>query len=110
MCFHWPAGEVSRGVVVTVDEPRVFAFRWDVFGTIADPTLYPEVEFRVSTSGPHTLVRVTERGLRGLAEAGVAPYLDDLVEEHVDGWRNEMSDLTALLAQSVTRSGQSTTA
>jgi uncharacterized protein YndB with AHSA1/START domain len=109
VCFHWPAGEVSRGVVITVDAPKVFAFRWDVFGTITDPTLYTEVEFRVTRSGERSLVRVTEGGLRGLAEAGIAPYLDDLVEEHVDGWRNEMSDLTALLARSVAPSERATT-
>jgi hypothetical protein len=36
---------------------------------------------------------VEESGLEAVSHSGVAPNLDELVEEHVDGWRNEMSDL-----------------
>ena len=36
-------------------------------------------------------------GLLALVDAGIAPNLEDLVEEHVDGWRNEMGDLAMLL-------------
>lgn len=108
--FHWPAGEISSGVVVAVEAPTLFTFRWDVFGSVADPTLYTEVEFRVRATLEGSVVQVTERGLRGLVEGGVAPDLDDLVEEHVDGWRNEMTDLAALLAPSVTTSSRTTTA
>src|SRR6185437_7189260 len=95
--FTWPAGEVSRGVVVAIEPAQLFAFRWDVFGSVSDPTLFTEVEFRIRAHRDGTVIRVTERGLRGLVEGGVAPYLDDLVEEHVDGWRNEMNDLAELL-------------
>jgi uncharacterized protein YndB with AHSA1/START domain len=91
--FTWPAGEVSRGVVVAVEPGIRFAFRWDVFGTVTDPTLFTEVEFRIRPAEGGAAVRVTERGLQALVDAGVAPYLEDLVEEHIDGWRNEMGDL-----------------
>jgi uncharacterized protein YndB with AHSA1/START domain len=95
--FTWPAGEVSHGVVVAVEPVTRFAFRWDVFGTIADPTRFTEVDFRIRAVDGGTAIRVTERGLQALAQADVAPYLDDLVEEHIDGWRNEMSDLAEWL-------------
>ncbi len=42
-------------------------------------------------------MRVSETGLSALVEAGIAPNVEDLVEEHVDGWRNEMGDLAMLL-------------
>jgi uncharacterized protein YndB with AHSA1/START domain len=95
--FTWPAGEVSHGVVVAVEPVTRFTFRWDVFGTIADPTRFTEVDFRIRAVDGGTAVRVTERGLQALAQADVSTYLDDLVEEHIDGWRNEMSDLASWL-------------
>jgi uncharacterized protein YndB with AHSA1/START domain len=95
--FTWPAGEVSQGVVVTAEEPTRFAFRWDVFGTITDPTRFTTVEFTIRPVAAGTTVQVRETGLRALVEAGIAPNAEDLVEEHVDGWRNEMADLATLL-------------
>jgi uncharacterized protein YndB with AHSA1/START domain len=97
--FTWAPGEVSAGVVTTVEPMRTFAYRWDVFGTVVDPGLFTLVEFRLRPVEAGTAVRVTETGLRRLVEAGVAPDLEELLEEHVDGWRNEMSDLARYLGR-----------
>jgi uncharacterized protein YndB with AHSA1/START domain len=95
--FTWPAGEISHGVIVSAEAPTRFAFRWDVFGTITDPTLFTTVEFTIHPVAQGTAVRVSETGLSALVEAGIALNVEDLVEEHVDGWRNEMGDLAVLL-------------
>jgi uncharacterized protein YndB with AHSA1/START domain len=91
--FTWPAGEVSTGVVTAVEPLSTFAFSWDVFGTIGDPKLFTHVEFRLRPVAGGTSVRVLETGLDALVATGVAADPEDLFEEHVDGWRNEMSDL-----------------
>jgi uncharacterized protein YndB with AHSA1/START domain len=91
--FTWPAGEISKGVVTTVEPMTTFAFSWDVFGTIVDPSLFTQVEFRIKPVSGGTSVRVLETGLDAMAAAGVAADLEELFEEHVDGWRNEMTDL-----------------
>jgi uncharacterized protein YndB with AHSA1/START domain len=91
--FTWPAGEVSKGVVTVVEPGVRFGFSWDVFGSIVDPGAFTHVEFRLHPVDGGTSVRVVETGLETLHETGVAPDLEDLFEEHIDGWRNEMSDL-----------------
>jgi uncharacterized protein YndB with AHSA1/START domain len=100
--FGWPAGEVSKGVVTVVEPMHRFAYRWDVFGTVLDPEVFTQVEFELRAVAGGVAVRVTESGLERLSTSGVAPNLDDLYEEHVDGWRNEMSDLVHYLTTRVT--------
>lgn len=95
--FGWPAGEVSKGVITVVEPLTRFAFRWDVFGTVLDPAVFTTVEFQLAEVEDGVSVRVVESGLEALSRSGVAPNLDDLYEEHVDGWRNEMSDLVHYL-------------
>jgi uncharacterized protein YndB with AHSA1/START domain len=95
--FGWPAGEVSKGVVTAVEPGKTFAFSWDVFGSIADPGSFTHVEFRLHPVEGGTAVRVLETGLETLHASGVAPDLEELFEEHIDGWRNEMSDLVDYL-------------
>lgn len=101
--FGWPAGEVSRGVITTLEPRQRFAFRWDVFGTVRDPAVFTQVEFRLQPVDGGVAVRVVESGLARLSTTGVAPNLDELYEEHVDGWRNEMTDLVDYLAAGVER-------
>jgi uncharacterized protein YndB with AHSA1/START domain len=96
--FTWPAGEVSKGAVTAVEPMTTFAFSWDVFGTIVDPSLFTQVEFRLRPVDGGTSVRVLETGLNALVANGVATDLDELFEEHVDGWRNEMTDLVLHLS------------
>jgi uncharacterized protein YndB with AHSA1/START domain len=100
--FGWPAGEVSKGVVTVLEPMERFAFRWDVFGTVVDPAGFTTVEFQLRDVAGGVAVRVIETGLDDLARRGVAPSLDDLYEEHIDGWRNEMSDLVHYLSTTVT--------
>ena len=91
--FGWPAGEISSGVVTLVDPRSRFGFSWDVFGTVSDPSVFTIVELRLTPTKGGTTVRVAESGLEAVSRSGVAPNLDELLEEHVDGWRNEMGDL-----------------
>jgi uncharacterized protein YndB with AHSA1/START domain len=91
--FSWPAGEISSGVITVLEPSTRFAFSWDVFGTVSDPSVFTTVEFWLRPTDGGTTVRVEESGLEAVSHSGVAPNLDELVEEHVDGWRNEMSDL-----------------
>jgi uncharacterized protein YndB with AHSA1/START domain len=105
--FGWPAGEISTGVITALEPMRRYAFRWDVFGTVHDPAAFTQVEFRLREVGHGVVVTVEETGLERLSATGVAPHLDELHEEHVDGWRNEMSDLVSYLT---TRGPQSSPA
>jgi uncharacterized protein YndB with AHSA1/START domain len=107
--FGWPAGEISRGVVIALEPGSRWVFRWDVFGSIDDPGLFTVVELTLRPEGSRTVVRVTESGLQALADAGVAPDLEELIEEHVDGWRNEIGDLAAYLEARVTARSEPTT-
>jgi uncharacterized protein YndB with AHSA1/START domain len=91
--FAWPAGEVSSGVITVLEPTSRFAFSWDVFGTVDDPNVFTTVEFWLRPAEGGTTVRVEESGLDAVSHSGVAPNLEELVEEHIDGWRNEMSDL-----------------
>jgi uncharacterized protein YndB with AHSA1/START domain len=100
--FGWPAGEVSKGVVTVVEPMSRFAFRWDVFGTVLDPADFTTVEFQLQEGDAGVAVRVVESGLAALSRSGIAPNLEDLYEEHVDGWRNEMTDLVHYLSTQVT--------
>jgi uncharacterized protein YndB with AHSA1/START domain len=91
--FSWPAGEISTGVVTILEPTSRFGFSWDVFGTVLESSLFTTVEFWLRSAEGGTTVRVEESGLEAVSRSGVAPNLDELFEEHVDGWRNEMSDL-----------------
>ena len=97
VAFHWPAGEVSKGVITAVEPMTRYAFSWDVFGSVIDPAAFTQVEFSLRAVEGGVAVRVVESGLARLSRTGVAPNLDDLYEEHVDGWRNEMTDLVRYL-------------
>lgn len=91
--FSWPAGEISTGVVTILEPTSRFGFSWDVFGTVLESSVFTTVEFWLRSTEGGTTVRVEESGLEAVSLSGVAPNLDELFEEHVDGWRNEMSDL-----------------
>jgi uncharacterized protein YndB with AHSA1/START domain len=91
--FTWPAGEISTGVVTILEPVSRFGYSWDVFGTVQDPGVFTTVVFRLRPTEGGTTVRVEEIGLEAVSRSGVAPNLEELFEEHVDGWRNEMSDL-----------------
>lgn len=97
--FTWPAGEVSHGVITRLEPGVSLAYRWDVFGTIVEPQLFPTVELTVAEAAEGgSTVTVVETGLALVSAAGVSPDLQALHDEHVDGWRNEMRDLIGYLA------------
>jgi uncharacterized protein YndB with AHSA1/START domain len=96
--FGWRADEVCTGVVVKVEPVRRFAFRWDAFGTIKDPGLYTRVDFRLHRSDDATRLVVVESGFAALAVAESEDRLAHVLQEHVDGWRNEICDLVRYLA------------
>lgn len=85
-------------LVVAVDEPRRFSFRWNRTQD-DDPT--PEnsvlVEFTLTAQGPErTRLRVVETGLEALAwpDGEKRSY----VEDHRDGWAQCFGRLSAVLA------------
>jgi uncharacterized protein YndB with AHSA1/START domain len=96
--FGWLPDEICRGVVVDIDPPRRFAFRWDAFGTIRDPGLYTRVEFRLYKDEQDTRVVVVESGFAALVDLVGEEHLAQVLHEHVEGWRNEMGDLVRYLA------------
>ncbi len=83
----------AAGRVEVVDEPRTFAFSWDV-GADDDGTIWStKVTFTLDEEAGRTVVTVVESGLATLP--------DDLHErtlrENASGWEGELADLERYL-------------
>jgi uncharacterized protein YndB with AHSA1/START domain len=68
--FRWPDGGERRGVIVALDPPTRFSFRWrDISTAIGNDASV--VAFQLEPSGGRTRVSVTETP--GLVDAGPEP-------------------------------------
>lgn len=92
---------VSSAVrIERLDPPTAFSYRW---GQGADNALTPAtstlVEFTLVPTGPQTRLRVVETGFAGLA----VPVAEQVKksEGNVGGWRAELADLQAYVAEGV---------
>ena len=78
-------------LIVTVEPPRRFAYRWaSAFpGEVADETNSTLVEFSLEPEGNGTRLRVTESGFAALT---IAPEREETAgfESHDGGWRDTL--------------------
>ena len=81
-------------LIVTVDEPRHFAYRWaSAFpGEVADETNSTLVEFFLEPEAEGTRVRVVESGFAGLT---IPPGRESTAgfDSHDEGWRGMLDNL-----------------
>jgi uncharacterized protein YndB with AHSA1/START domain len=102
--FGWTDKATSRAAtvnvqVVTVDEPHLFAFRWD-FPDAATPdeSNAPLVEFILERAGRSTRLKLVESGLGAVdrSEESRAAYF----AEHAKGWPQICARLQACAVDS----------
>lgn len=95
--FTWDGDGTAHARVVTVEPPRVFAFRWMRWsiehpaGAGLDESNSTLVEFTLAPEGEGTRLRVVESGFRALdvPEQTVLDYHG----ENSDGWPKELEEL-----------------
>lgn len=98
-----PRAHVEAFTVVEAEPPRLFSFRW-VYpaGSTATETNSLLVRFELVPTGEGTLVRLTETGFR--EKGWEAAVLEEMYQEHVDGWDYFVPRLGAYVARLVAAS------
>jgi uncharacterized protein YndB with AHSA1/START domain len=89
--FGWTEYEASsHAIVVDVDPPARFSYRWAASGTArADAGPSTLVEFTLVSTGMGTEVTVIESGF-----ASLPPEIyEQSIEDNTSGWRSEIQDL-----------------
>lgn len=89
----WDSGDTSTLTVVVLDEPRVFAYTWPVYGLPASDPRRTRVEFTLEPAGAGTRLTMVETGFAQLtaAEHEVA------FAGNTGGWTHELGELTEYL-------------
>jgi uncharacterized protein YndB with AHSA1/START domain len=95
MELRWSEHGASRGLVETVERPRLFAFRWAPFkdpgGVEPSDDNSTRVEFTLSEEGDGTRLRVVESGFDALATSEEQRRRNH--EGNTEGWRLELGEL-----------------
>ena len=93
MIFTWDHSGSHHAQVERVEPPAFFSYRWarttDEAPAEGNSTL---VEFTLTEAGSATLLRVVESGFDALRASEAEKAAE--VREHVQGWRNELGELT----------------
>jgi uncharacterized protein YndB with AHSA1/START domain len=94
MTLGWSEyGVTTSGVVERVEEPNVFAFRWQASASLDGGPHSTLVTFTLTQVNGGTDVRVEETGLAALP----GDVYDRTLEENSSGWTAELADLDAYL-------------
>lgn len=92
--------DVVPMMVVTVEPPRLFAFRWCYpDGNIDDAADSLLVTFELTASGTGTTIRLTETGFREMGWE--VAKLEEQYQEHVTGWDTFVPRLGEYIARLV---------
>jgi uncharacterized protein YndB with AHSA1/START domain len=90
----WSGYEATTsGVVERVEEPNVFAFRWQPLASVGGDSQSTLVTFTLTQVNGGTDLRVEETGLSALP----GDVYDRRLEENSSGWTAELADLVAYL-------------
>jgi uncharacterized protein YndB with AHSA1/START domain len=94
--FGWTEYEASsHAIVVVVDEPTRFSYRWAATGVErADTGPSTLVEFTLVESDGGTEVTVLESGFASLP----SEIIEESLRDNTSGWKAEMQDLLEYLA------------
>jgi uncharacterized protein YndB with AHSA1/START domain len=96
----WEKYGTVLGVVVEVDPPRFFSYRWArPLGASVQPGNSTLVEFSLTSEGTGTRLKVVESGFRDLSSSDEerAKYAD----ENHEGWAMELAELASYVTGAV---------
>ena len=91
--LKWDNGFRQDMVIERVEEPRVFAFTWRIFGLPEDDPRRTRVEFTLDAAGRGTRLTVVETGFAQLP----ADVHGQAYDGNTRGWANELGDLAGYL-------------
>ena len=91
--MRWTSGDEARLRIEYVEEPRVFAFTWHIYGLPEDDPRRTYVEFTLEPAGTGTRLTVVETGFAQLPEDAHRTAYDG----NTDGWAKELAELVAYL-------------
>ena len=89
----WEGGGSVELHVERVEEPRVFAYTWRIFGLPDDDPRRTHVEYTLEPVGGGTRLTVVETGFGQLDEG----EHDKAFGGNVEGWTRELGELVAYL-------------
>jgi uncharacterized protein YndB with AHSA1/START domain len=89
----WAGGPTAQMRVERVEEPRVFAFTWHIFGLPEDDPRRTYVEFTLEPAGTGTRLTVVESGFAQLPDEAYRKAFDG----NSDGWAKELGELADYL-------------
>jgi uncharacterized protein YndB with AHSA1/START domain len=89
----WSSGDEAHLRITRVEEPRVFAFTWHIYGLPEDDPRRTHVEFTLEPIGAGTRLTVVETGFAQLPEDVHRAAYDG----NTDGWAKELAELVGYL-------------
>ncbi|MBG0561528.1 SRPBCC domain-containing protein [Actinoplanes aureus] len=89
----WDSGDTARLTIERLDEPRVFAYTWPVYGLGEDDPRRTYVEFTLEPAGAGTTLTVVESGFAQVSDSAHKKAFDG----NTEGWKNELGELVAYL-------------
>ena len=91
--MSWTGSHSVEMRVERVEEPRVFAYTWQIPGLPEGDPRRTYVEFTLEPAGSGTRLTVVESGFAQLPSELVRPTYDD----HTSGWASELTELVGHL-------------
>ena len=91
--MRWTDGFTVDMRVERVEEPRVFAFTWQLYELPEDDPRRTYVEFTLEPAGAGTRLTVVETGFAQLPEDAYGKAYDG----HTQGWVSELAELAGYL-------------
>lgn len=91
--LRWADGSANELTVERVEEPKVFAFSWRIYGLPADDPRRTHVEFTLEPSGGGTRLSVVESGFAQLPEDAHHRAFGS----NTRGWTDELGELVDYL-------------
>jgi uncharacterized protein YndB with AHSA1/START domain len=91
--LEWDEGPTADLRIERVEEPRVLAFTWHVYGLPEDDPRRTYVEFTLEPAGAGTRLTVVESGFAQLPEDAHKEAFDG----NTRGWRSELGELVDYL-------------
>jgi uncharacterized protein YndB with AHSA1/START domain len=102
LSLTWENGETTRGVILSIDPPHSYSFRWDLKDTMPGDPLQEGnstvVSFQLEELRDGTRVKVSESGFASLPE----DVREAVYQENDHGWRAELEELRVYLAEAET--------
>ena len=91
--MSWAGGPTVEMRVERVEEPKVFAFTWPIYGLPGEDPRRTYVEFTLEPAGAGTRLTVVESGFAQLPEDAYGKAIDG----NTDGWARELAELVDYL-------------